>query len=59
MKRKKVRNGIKSGYKQIIKLSETLLSVPVMFTALIVWKKGLALARSVVYFLKNMEEQAT
>ena len=33
MKRKQVRNGIKAGYKQIVKQSEILLPVPVVFAA--------------------------
>ena len=59
MKRKQIKNGIKVGYKQIVKLSEILLSVLVVFAALTDWKNGPALAREIVHILKNMEEQGS
>ena len=59
MKRKQVRKGIKAGYNQIVKLSEILLSVPVIFAALTDWKKGPSLARAIVHIVKKIEEQAT
>ena len=59
MKRKQFRNGIKVGYKQIVKFSETLFLVPVAFAALTDWKNGPALAIAIVHVLKEMEELET
>ena len=56
MKKKQVKNGIKAGYNQMVKLSEILLSVPVLFCALTDPKRGPALARALVFIVKKMDD---
>ena len=53
MKRKQARNGIKEGYKKIIKFLEALLSDPVALVALTNWKKGTCLATAILPFFEE------
>ena len=53
MKRKQVMAGILAGHKQIIKLSDILLSVPVLFAALSDPRRGPSLARAVVHVVRQ------
>ena len=48
MKTEQVKAGIEAGYNQIIKLSDILLSVPVLFAALADPMKGPRLGRALV-----------
>ena len=56
MKKEQVVAGINAGYKQIVKLSEILLSVPVIFAAITDWKRGPALARAIVCIVKEKKD---
>ena len=56
MKTEQVKAGIKAGYNKIIKLSDILLSVPVLFAALTDPKKGPGLARALVKIMMQKDD---
>ena len=56
MKIEQVKTGIKAGYNQIIKLSDILLSVPVLFAALTDPNKGPGLARALVKVMMQKDD---
>ena len=58
LKRKQVRAGILAGHKQIVKLSDILLSVPVLFAALTDPRRGPSLARAIARVLRQQEDSS-
>ena len=50
---KKVKVGIEAGYKQIIKISEIVLSTLVLFTVIAYTTKGPSLTREIVSIVKK------
>ena len=57
-KKDQVMAGIKAGHQEIIKLSDILLSVPILFAALTDAKRGPALARAILKIVEEMEDKS-
>ena len=55
-KRKQVMKGILAGHSQIVKLSDILLSVPVIFACLCEWSRGPSLARAMLHAVKQSSD---